>query len=57
MKISAETFHYEVKYTYSGSNFTTVFATGIIDDTETVIKFLRKKYKGIELLEISKLDF
>ena len=57
MKISAETFHYEVKFTFSGSNFTTVFETGIIDDTEMVIKFLRKKYKGIELLEISKLDF
>lgn len=57
MKISAETYHFEIKYVENETQFTTVIDTGIVDDTEMVIKFLRKKYKGIDLRQISKLDY
>ena len=57
MKISAETHHFEIKYVENGLPFTEVIPTGIVDDTETVVKFLREKYKGINLTEISKLAY
>ena len=57
MKISAETHHFEIKYVENGMPFTEVIPTGIVDDTETVVRFLREKYKGINLTQISKLAY
>ena len=57
MKISSSTSHFEIKYLENGMQYSTVITTGIVDDTEIIIKYLRKKYKGIELIEISKLDY
>ena len=54
--IKADTHFFEIKYIENGLNYTTVISTGIIDETDIVIKFLRKKYKGIELVQITKLN-
>ena len=56
MNISSETNYFEIKYKKDGYTYTTTISAGIIDDTELVIKFIRKKYKEIQLLQISKLD-
>ena len=56
MKLSAETNYFEIKYLENGYSFTEVICAGIIDDKEVVIKFIRKKYKDIELVKISKLN-
>ena len=56
MKLSAETNYYEIKYLENGYSFTEVICAGIIDDKEVVIKYIRKKYKDIELVQISKLN-
>ena len=56
MKLSSETNYFEIKYKKDGYTYTTTISAGIIDDTELVIKFIRKKYKEIQLLQISKLD-
>ena len=56
MKLSSETNYFEIKYKKDGYTYTTTISTGIIDDTEVVMKFIRKKYKEIELIQISKLD-
>lgn len=54
--IKSDTHFFEIKYIENGLNYTTVISTGIIDETDIVIKFLRKKYKGIELVQITKLN-
>ena len=56
MKLSAETNYFEIKYEKDGHTYTTTISAGIIDDKDVVMKFLRKKYKGIELIQISKLN-
>ena len=56
MKLSAETNYFEIKYEKDGYIYTTTISAGIIDDKEAVIKFIRKKYKEIELVQISKLN-
>ena len=54
--ITSETHHFEIQYKCNDATYTTVIATGIIDDKEVVIKFIKKKYKDIELVQISKLN-
>ena len=56
MKLSSETNYFEIKYEKDGHTYTTTISTGIIDDTDVVMKFIRKKYKGIELVQITKLN-
>ena len=56
MKLSAETNYFEIKYEKDGNTYTTTISAGIIDDKDVVIKFIRKKYKGIELVQISKIN-
>ena len=56
MKLSSKQNYFELKYLENGYSFTETIGTGIVDDTELVIKFIRKKYKEIQLLQISKLD-
>ena len=56
MNISSETNYFEIKYKKDGYVYTTTISAGIIDDTEVVMKFIRKKYKEIELVQISKLN-
>ena len=56
MKISSETNYFEIKYKKDGYTYTTTISAGIIDETDVVMKFIRKKYKEIELVQISKLD-
>ena len=56
MKLSSKQNYFELKYHENGQQFTEVICTGIIDETETVVKYIRKKYKGIELVQITKLN-
>ena len=56
MNISSETNYFEIKYEKDGSIYATTISAGIIDDKELVMKFIRKKYKEIELVQISKLN-
>ena len=56
MKLSAETNYFEIKYEKDGYVYTTTISSGIIDDKDVVMKFIRKKYKEIELVQISKLN-
>ena len=55
--IKADTHFFEIKYIENGLNYTTVISTGIISDAELVIKFLRKKYKKIELTQIREMNY
>ena len=56
MKLSSKQNYFELKYLENGLQFTEVICTGIIDETELVVKYIRKKYKEIQLVQISKLD-
>ena len=56
MKLSSKQNYFELKYLENGLQFTEVICTGIIDETELVVKYIRKKYKGIELVQITKLN-
>ena len=56
MKLSSETNYFEIKYEKDGNIYTTTISAGIIDDKDVVMKFIRKKYKGIQLVQISKLN-
>ena len=56
MKLSAEQNYFELKYLENGLQFTEVICTGIIDDKDVVMKFIKKKYKEIKLVQISKLN-
>ena len=56
MKLSSKQNYFELKYIENGMQFTEVVCTGIIDETELVVKYIRKKYKGIELVQITKLN-
>ena len=56
MKLSSKQNYFELKYIENGMQFTEVVCTGIIDETELVVKYIRKKYKEIQLVQISKLD-
>ena len=56
MKLSSKQNYFELKYIENGMQFTEVVCTGIIDETELVVKYIRKKYKEIELVQISKLN-
>ena len=56
MKLSSETNYFEIKYEKDGNIYATTISAGIIDDKELVMKFIRKKYKEIELVQISKLN-
>ena len=56
MKLSSETNYFEIKYEKDGYTYTTTISAGIIDDKDVVMKFIRKKYKGIELVQITKLN-
>ena len=55
MKLSSKQNYFELKYLENGLHFTETVCTGIVDDTNIVIKFLKRKY-GMELVQISKLD-
>ena len=56
MKLSSKQNYFELKYIENGLQYTEVVCTGIIDETELVVKYIRKKYKEIELVQISKLN-
>ena len=56
MKLSSDTNYFEIKYEKDGNIYTTTISAGIIDDKDVVMKFIRKKYKGIQLVQISKLN-
>ena len=56
MKISSKQNYFEIKYLENGYSFTETICTGVVDDTDVIIKFIRKKYKEIQLIQISKLD-
>lgn len=56
MKLSSKQNYFELKYIENGMHFTEVVCTGIIDETELVVKYIRKKYNGIELVQVSKLN-
>ena len=56
MKLSSKQNYFEIKYLENGYSFTETICTGIIDETELVVKYIRKKYKEIQLVQISKLD-
>ena len=56
MKLSSKENYFVLKYIENGLHFTEVVCTGIIDETELVVKYIRKKYKEIQLVQISKLD-
>ena len=56
MKLSSETNYFEIKYKKDGHTYTTTISAGIIDDKDVVMKFIQKKYKEIELVQISKLN-
>ena len=56
MKLSSKQNYFELKYIENGLYFTEMICTGIVDETELVVKYIRKKYKEIELVQISKLD-
>ena len=56
MKLSSKQNYFELKYIENNLHFTEVICTGIIDETDVVMKFIRKKYKEIELVQISKLN-
>ena len=56
MKLSSKQNYFEIKYIENGLQYTEVVCTGIIDETELVVKYIRKKYKEIQLVQISKLD-
>ena len=54
MKLSSKQNYFEIKYIENGLQYTEVVCTGIIDETELVVKYIRKKYKEIQLVQISK---
>ena len=54
--MNSETNYFEIKYEKNGNTYTTTISAGIIDDKDVVMKFIRKKYKGIELVQITKLN-
>ena len=56
MNLSSETNYFEIKYKKDGYVYTTTISAGIIDDKDVVMKFIRKKYKEIELVQITKLN-
>ena len=56
MKLSSKQNYFELKYLENGLQFTEVICTGINDETELVVKYIRKKYKEIELVQITKLN-
>ena len=56
MKLSSKQNYFELKYIENGLQFTERICTGIVDDTEVVMKFIRKRYKEIELVQITKLN-
>ena len=50
------TYHFEIQYRYKDATYTTVIDTGIINDINIVIKFL-KQVCNIELIYIRKLKY
>ena len=54
--ITSETHHFEIQYRYKDATYTTVIDTGIIDDTNIVIKYLKHAH-DIELIYIRKLKY
>ena len=54
--IPSGTHHFEIKYRYKDEIYTTVISTGIINDTDIVIKFLRQIH-DIELIYVRKLNY
>ena len=54
--IPSGTHHFEIQYKYKGVTYTTVIGTGIINDTDIVIKFLRQIH-DIELIYVRKLNY
>ena len=54
--ITSETHHFEIQYRYKDEIYTTVIDTGIIGDTDIVIRYL-KKIHDIELIYIRKLNY
>ena len=54
--ITSETHHFEIQYRYKDATYTTVICTGIIDNTDIVIKYL-KQVRNIELIYIRKLKY
>ena len=54
--IPSGTHHFEIQYRYKDATYTTVISTGIINDTDIVIKFL-KQIHDIELIYIHKLKY
>ena len=56
MTLTSKQNYFELKYLENGLPFTEIICTGIVDETEVIVKFIRKKHKEIELVQISKLD-
>ena len=54
--IPSGTHHFEIQYRYKDAVYTTVIGTGIINDTDIVIKFL-KKINDIELIYVRRLKY
>ena len=50
------THHFEIQYRYKDEIYTTVIETGIINDTDIVIKFI-KQIHDIELIYVRKLNY
>ena len=54
--IPSGTHHFEIQYRYKDVTYTTVIGTGIIDDINIVIEFL-KQIHDIELIYVRKLNY
>ena len=54
--IPSGTHHFEIQYRYKDVIYTTVISTGIINDTDIVIKYL-KQIHDIELIYVRKLNY
>ena len=54
--IKADVNYFEVTYIKDGYTFRENICTGIIDDAGLVLKFIRSRYKAIEVKKIQRLD-
>ena len=54
--IKADNYFFEVTYIKDGYTFRENICTGIIDDAGLVLKFIRSKYKVIEVKKIQRLE-
>ena len=54
--IKADVNYFEITYIKDGYTFRENICTGIIDDAGLVLKFIRTKYKVIEVRKIQRLE-